>query len=75
MDPVPVDSTLLLWVAYSLPEQRLRLKFRSGEIYDYLQVPETIYQALVGAESKGRYFNHHIRDAFATQRLGTGGAT
>lgn len=75
MDPVPVDSTLLFWVAYSPHEQRLRLKFRSGEIYDYLQVPETVYQALVGAESKGRYFNHHIRDAFATQRLQTGGAT
>jgi hypothetical protein len=75
MDPVPVDSTLLLWVAYSPEQHRLRLKFRSGEIYDYAQVPQTIYQDLLTADSKGRYFNHHIRDAFPTQRLGTGAAT
>jgi hypothetical protein len=75
MDPVPVDSTLLLWVAYSPEQQRLRLKFRSGELYDYSHVPQTIYQALLTADSKGRYFNQHIRDAFPTQRLGTGTAT
>ena len=75
MDPVPVDSTLLLWVAYSPEQQRLRLKFRSGELYDYSRVPQTIYQDLLTADSKGRYFNQHIRDAFPTQRLGTGAAT
>jgi KTSC domain len=75
MDPVPVDSTLLLWVLYLPEERRLRLKFRSGELYDYSAVPETIYQALLAAESKGRFFNHHIRDTYPTQRLGTGSAT
>jgi len=75
MDPVPVDSTLLLWVAYSPGQECLRLKFCSGEIYDYFQVPELVCQALLAAESKGRYFNHHIRDAFPTQRLRTGAVT
>jgi hypothetical protein len=75
MDPVPVDSTLLIWVAYSPEQQCLRLKFRSGETYDYFRVPESTCQALLSAESKGRYFNHHIRDAFPTQRLRTGAAT
>ena len=75
MDPVPVDSTLLLWVLYVPKERRLRLKFRSGEVYDYSAVPERIYQALLAAESKGRYFNQHIRDAYPTQRLTTGSAT
>jgi hypothetical protein len=71
MDPVPVDSTLLLWVAYSPDRQCLRLKFCSGEIYDYFQVPQTIYLDLLAAESKGRYFNRRIRDAYTTQRLNT----
>lgn len=75
MDPVPLDSTLLLWVLYVPEERRLRLKFRSGEIYDYSAVPQRIYQALLDAESKGRYFNHYIRDAYPTQPLRTDSAT
>ncbi len=75
MDPVPLDSTLLLWVLYFPEETRLRLKLRSGEVYDYSAVPEPIYQALLAAESKGRFFNHYIRDAFPTQRISTGSAT
>jgi hypothetical protein len=38
-------------------------------------VPEPIYQALLAAQSKGRYFNHHIRDAYPTKRLTTGSVT
>lgn len=75
MDPVPVDSTLLLWVLYVPDQSCLRLKFRSGEIYDYTAVPHRIYQALLAAESKGRYFNRYIRDAYPSQRLRTGSAT
>ena len=75
MDPIPVNSTLLLWVAYSPEEQILRLKFCSGEIYDYFTVPALIYRDLLTADSKGRYFNHHIRDAYPTQRIKTDAVT
>jgi len=69
MDPVPVDSTLLLCVAYFPEEHRLRLKFRSGEVYDYSDVPAQIYSGLLAAESKGRYFNQHIREVYPSHRL------
>jgi hypothetical protein len=75
MDPIPVNSTLLIWVLYVPEEGRLRLKFRSGEVYDYSLVPEDIYQALLAADSKGRYFNLYIRDAYPTQQLKIGAAT
>ena len=71
MDTVPVDSSLLLWAAYSPQQHRLRLKFRSGEIYDYFDVPAQIYADLLTAESKGRYFNQHIRHLYPTRRLRT----
>jgi KTSC domain len=69
MDPVPVESSLLLWVAYAAGEHRLRLEFRSGEVYDYFDVPAPIYLDLLAAESKGRYFNQHVRDLYRTQRI------
>jgi len=75
MEPIPVDSTLLLWVLYIPEQRRLRLKFRSGDVYDYSAVPQPIYQILLAAESKGRYFNHDIRDAYPAERIWTGAAT
>jgi len=74
MDPIPVDSTLLLSVLYISEQQCLRLKLRSGEVYDYFAVPERIYQALLAADSKGRYFNHHIRNVYRSQRINVGSA-
>ena len=75
MEPIPVDSTVLLWVLYVPEQRRLRLKLRSGDVYDYSDVPARIYQALLAADSKGHYFNHYIRDAYPTQRIRSGAAT
>jgi hypothetical protein len=48
----------------------LELEFRSGAIYRYLGVPEPVYQGLLSAESKGRYFNQHIRNRFPYTKIG-----
>jgi hypothetical protein len=47
----------------------LELEFRSGAIYRYLGVPAQIYQELLWADSKGRYFNQHIRNRFAYTKV------
>ena len=38
--------------------------FRSGELYTYLGVPTEVYEGLLAAESKGRFFQAHIRDQY-----------
>ncbi len=43
---------------------RLTIWFDSGRRYDYFLVPERIYSGLMSAESKGRFFNQHIRGKF-----------
>jgi KTSC domain len=59
-----LDSSALAWVRY-LPEQRvLQVGLRTGRDYDYFDVPPEIYSELLAAESKGRYYNHHIRNEF-----------
>ena len=42
-------------------------------IYQYLEVPSTIYTELLAAESKGQYFNSEIRDAYGFVRVDWGG--
>jgi hypothetical protein len=66
---VDVDSSLLIWTDYSAAENRLRLAFHGGAVYDFLQVPPRIYQELLAAPSKGRYFNQSIRNDFPHERL------
>jgi len=40
------------------------VELRDGAVYQYLGVPLRIYQDLLRADSKGAYFNHHIRSPF-----------
>ena len=57
-----LNSTSLKSAAYSSQEAILELEFRSGAIYRFGGVPEAAYRELLRAESKGVYFNHHIRN-------------
>lgn len=42
----------------------MEIEFDSGAVYQYLGVPAKIYQQLLRAESKGRFFNCEIRDVY-----------
>lgn len=59
-----VDSTTLATVAYDEAQELLQLEFCSRAVYLYFGVPVTVHQALLGAPSKGKYFNQSIRGRF-----------
>ena len=65
---ISVVSSVLASVQYAI-DAPLVLQFRSGAIYRYFAVPETVFQALIAAESKGTYFNRNLRNRFPYQRL------
>jgi hypothetical protein len=68
--PVPVQSSLLASVNYQPEKSMLDLEFRAGGIiYRYFDVPREIYASLLTAESKGSWFNIHIRNRFPCRRL------
>ncbi len=67
-EPIALPSTTLASAFYDAPRLILQLEFRSGAIYQYFQVPASIYQDLLAAESKGQYFNRCIRDQFLCSR-------
>jgi hypothetical protein len=64
-----VESEAIARVEYRPREQRMRVWFESGGLYDYFAVPGRVYEDFIGADSKGRYFAAHVRDRFAYQRL------
>jgi len=64
MNRVAVESTTLGTVGYDGVSGILRLEFRSRAVYLYFGVPDSVYEALLAASSKGRYFNSAIRGHF-----------
>jgi hypothetical protein len=69
MNVTAVESTTLATVAYENAGRVLQLEFRSGSLYRYFDVPEEVYEGLLRASSKGRYFNEQIRDRFQHDRV------
>jgi hypothetical protein len=69
MERIDLQSTALAWVQYRSAEEALRIGIRDGDSYEYSGVPEQTYRELLAAESKGRYYNHHIRNDFPCQPL------
>ena len=59
-----VDSTTMRSVGYQAQRRILEIEFDSGAVYQVSGVPAMIYQELLRAESKGRYFNSEIRDVY-----------
>ena len=68
-DPIAVHSSLLATVAYDDQRAILKVEFRDGATYQYAGVPLRIYQDLLRADSKGAYFNQHIRGLFPYSML------
>ena len=67
----PVDSSLIRSVGYDLASSVLEIEFAEhGRIYHYFDVPLSIYSELMAAESKGSYFNDHIKDLYPYQEAG-----
>jgi hypothetical protein len=71
MARVPHQSSVLAATEYFPNLQTLDVVFTSAEIYRYSTVPVPLYQDLLDADSKGTFFNAHIRNQFPFQHLGS----
>jgi len=61
---VPVESTALAAVGYSKKLRALEIEFRNGAIYRYLDVDPDVYDALISAPSKARFYDANIRHKY-----------
>jgi len=64
---IPVTSSNLKSVGFD--SNVLEIEFQNGGIYQYLRVPEDIYQDLLSAPSKGRFFNMSIKGRYKAIRI------
>jgi KTSC domain len=66
----PVESTLIHSVGYDLASSVLEIELVEGQrVYEYYDVPLSVYSELMAAESKGNYFNEVIRDMYSYAQI------
>jgi hypothetical protein len=69
MDRAPVRSSNMLSVGYDPATRTLEVQFHSGGIYQYSGVPDAIHLGLMGAASKGAYFQANIKDRYPCKQV------
>lgn len=64
----PVESSMIHAVGYDPERRLLEVVFNSGRVYCYEDVPPEVYEALMAAESKGRFMRAAIIDVYPYRR-------
>ena len=64
-----MPSSVVSGMRYDPVSATLRVIFVSGMIYDYKNVPATIYEAMKTAGSKGKYLNKYIKGCYPFKKI------
>lgn len=59
-----VSSEAIASFGYDAASRTLEIEFRSGAVYQYLDVPRSEFDNLIQADSLGGYVNTHIKPLF-----------
>jgi len=60
MDRTPVSSSNIRSIGYDPQSGVLEVEFTTGDVYQYFNVPEHLYQGLLSAASPGQFLNINI---------------
>jgi hypothetical protein len=60
VETLEVESTAISEVSYYPNVERLFVLFRSGKVYEYLNVPGHVMNGLRDAPSKGKFLNKYV---------------
>ncbi|MBV4358957.1 KTSC domain-containing protein [Pinibacter aurantiacus] len=64
----PVKSSAISSIGYNAEKKVLEIEYFSGDVYDYFDVPEHIFNELMQAESKGTFANKMIKDHYEFEK-------
>ena len=67
MELKKVKSSNIDSVGYE--NENLYIKYQSGAIYKYKNVPKVIYESFIDSDSKGRFMNSEIKNKYLFERL------
>lgn len=69
MNRIALESRTLATAGYDDPSATMELEFVEGRVYRYFVVPRSVFDALLSADSVGRFFQENIRDVYPYKRI------
>jgi hypothetical protein len=64
-----VQSSNVYAVGYDEQVQMLEVEFHSGSIYQYANVPLTVYRQFMRADSKGKFLNAVVKKTYSYRKV------
>lgn len=68
MNMIPVSSSNISSIGYE--GSTLYIRFNSGGLYAYYNVPASVYSSLMSASSHGKYLAAYIKGCYRYQQIG-----
>ncbi len=69
MERKSAASSNISSVGFNKDTKTLEVEFYSGGIYQYSDVPETVYSKFIRAESVGKFFHIHIKKVYKFKKV------
>jgi hypothetical protein len=69
MERQNVNSSMATSVGYDSTTSTLEIEFKAGEIWQYFDVPENVYNEMMSG-SIGKYFLANIKNQYRESRVG-----
>ncbi len=64
-----VKSSRIRSVGYDDRSKVLTIEFTRGAIWTYNYIPESLFERLLSAQSKGKFFNEYIRPFYPGRNI------
>lgn len=63
------NSSQIKIIRYFDADKILEIVFKTDKVYQYFDVPESIYEGALAAESVGKYVNQHVKKTFQYKQI------
>jgi hypothetical protein len=64
-----MPSSVVASITYDPLTSVLRVRFISGMVYDYKNVPEEVFRKMKGTSSKGTFLNQYIKGTYVFEKV------
>jgi hypothetical protein len=66
---ISFNSSTIAKVGYDKSTSTLEIEFQSGDVYQYFDVPEHIWEAFKISSSKGKFFNDTVKGLYRYSKV------
>lgn len=65
-----VESSMITSFGYDATISTLEIEFKNGAVWQYFDVPESVYYEMKSADSCGKFFHENIKGQYSESQVG-----